>query len=127
MLIPGLYEQVINAKLQSELWEIPEARKSVAPIDKAEASQVLAQYLTDIVQKGLDNVLDNGGDLAAQVVLTNQIVTLIQTSTQEADFAALSVAAQAEQLCTFTAKRPAAGRGKNRRRPPPPGDLHRQK
>ena len=98
MLHPGLYEQVINTKLQSELAEIPQARKDTAPIDKAEASNVLSQYLTDIVQKGLDNVLDNGGDIAAQVALINQIVTLIQTSTQEADFAALSVTEQAEQL-----------------------------
>ena len=98
MLHPGLYEQVINTKLQSELAEIPQARKDTAPIDKAEASHVLSQYLADVVQKGLDNVLDNGGDIAAQVALTNQIVTLIQTSTQEADFAALSVAEQAEQL-----------------------------
>ncbi|MEG0825161.1 MAG: DUF3427 domain-containing protein [Oscillospiraceae bacterium] len=98
MLHPGLYEQVINTKLQSELAEIPQARKGTAPIDRAEASRVLSKYLTDIVQKGLDNVLDNGGDIAAQVALTNQIVTLIQTSTQEADFAALSVTEQAEQL-----------------------------
>lgn len=98
MLHPGLYEQVINTKLRSELAEIPQARKETAPIDRAEASRVLSQYLADIVQKGLDNVLDNGGDIAAQVALTNQIVTLIQTSTQEADFAALSVAEQAEQL-----------------------------
>ena len=61
MLHPGLYEQVINNALTGELAEIPEARKSVAPIDKAEASKVLAQYLADVVQKGLDNVLDNGG------------------------------------------------------------------
>ena len=98
MLHPGLYEQVINAKLQSELAEIPQTCKDTAPIDRAEASHVLSQYLADIVQKGLDNVLDNGGDIAAQVALTNQIVTLIQASTQEADFAALSVAEQAEQL-----------------------------
>ena len=45
MLHPGLYEQVINNALTSELAKIPEARKSVAPIDKAEASKVLAQYL----------------------------------------------------------------------------------
>lgn len=44
MLHPGLYEQVINNALESELSEIPEARKSAAPIDTAEASKVLAQY-----------------------------------------------------------------------------------
>lgn len=98
MLYPGLYEQIINNALNSELSEIPEARKAVAPIDKAEASKVLAQYLSDIVQKGLDNVLNNGGDISAQIALTNQIVSLIQNTTQEADFAALGVDQRAEQL-----------------------------
>ncbi|MGM9759650.1 MAG: DUF3427 domain-containing protein [Parabacteroides sp.] len=98
MLHHGLYEQVINNQLTSELAEIPEARKAVAPIDKAEASKVLAQYLADVVQKGLDNVLDNGGDISAQIELTNQIVDLIQSTTKEADFAALGVDQRAEQL-----------------------------
>ena len=98
MLNYGLYEQVINNALNSELAEIPEARKAVAPIDKAEASKVLAQYLADVVQKGLDNVVDNGGDLSAQIALTNQIVSLIQNTTKEADFASLDVDQRAEQL-----------------------------
>ena len=98
MLQHGLYEQVINNELTSELAEIPEARKAVAPIDKAEASKVLAQYLADVVQKGLDNVLDNGGDISAQIALTNRIVDLIQSTTKEADFAALGVDQRAEQL-----------------------------
>ena len=91
MLHHGLYEQVINNALTSELAEIPEARKAVAPIDKAEASKVLAQYLADVVQKGLDNVLDNGGDISAQIALANRIVGLIQNTTHEADFAALGI------------------------------------
>ena len=98
MLHHGLYEQVINNQLNSELAEIPEARKAVAPIDKAEASKVLAQYLADVVQKGLDNVADNGGDISAQIALTNQIVDLIQNTTREADFAALGIDQRAEQL-----------------------------
>ena len=98
MLHPGLYEQVINRALESELSEIPEARKAVAPIDQAEASKVLAQYLADVVQRALDNVLDNGGTLASQVELTNQIVSLIGSATQESDFAAMSVDQRAEQL-----------------------------
>ena len=98
MLHPGLYEQVINNALDRELADVPEARKAVAPIDRAEASKVLAQYLADVVQKGLDNVLDNGGDISGQIALANQIVALIQTTTKEADFAGLGVQAQAEQL-----------------------------
>lgn len=98
MLEPGLYEQVINNALGSELSEIPDARKSVAPMDKAEAAKVLAQYLADVVQKALENVVDNGGDLSSQVGLANQMIALIQNTTQEADFAALRVDQRAEQL-----------------------------
>ena len=98
MLQPGLYEQVINNALSNELSEIPEARKSTAPIDTAEASKVLAQYLTDVVQKGLENVQDNGGGLEAQIQLANQIVNTIQNTTQEADFASLGFDQRAEQL-----------------------------
>ncbi|RHO56106.1 DUF3427 domain-containing protein [Ruminococcaceae bacterium AM07-15] len=98
MLSPGLYEQIINTALKHELSEVPDARKSVTPIDKAEASKVLAQYLADVVQKGLDNVVDNGGDLSKQIGLVNQIVDLIQNITGETDFAVLGVDQRAEQL-----------------------------
>ena len=98
MLQPGLYEQVINQKLDNELSIIPEARQSTAPIDKAEASKVLAQYLSEVVQQGLDNVVDNGGDISAQIALTNKIVSLIQNTTKEVDFASMGVAQRAEQL-----------------------------
>ena len=104
MLHPGLYEQVINNALTRELAEIPEARKAVAPIDKAEASKVLAQYLADVIQKGLDNVLDNGGDISAQIELSNRIVNLIQSTTKEPDFAALGVDRRAEQLFALLRK-----------------------
>lgn len=98
MLPPGLYEQVINIALNRELSDIPEERKFLAPIDRAEASQVLAQYLADVVQRGLENMVDNGGDISAQIGLANQIVDLIQNTTKEADSAALSVDQRAEQL-----------------------------
>lgn len=98
MLYSGLYEQIINTALTRELSEIPAARKSIAPVDKAEASKVLAQYLADVVQKGLENMVDKGGDIATQIGLANQIVALIQNTTGEADFAALSVDQRAEQL-----------------------------
>lgn len=98
MLHPGLYEQVINNTLNSELSEVPEVRKSTAPIDTAEASKVLAQYLTDVVQKGLENVQDNGGGIEAQIQLANEIVSTIQTTTHKPNFALLGVDQRAEQL-----------------------------
>lgn len=74
MLHHGLSEQVINNAMNSELAEIPEARKAVTPIDKAEASKVLTQYLDDVVQKCLGNVLENDGKIFVQITLTNQAV-----------------------------------------------------
>ena len=98
MIKPGLYEQVINNKLDSELSLVPAARQSTAPIDQAEAAKVLSQYLTEVVQQGLDNVADNGGDIAAQIDLANRIVSVIHNATNEADFATMGVSQRAEQL-----------------------------
>jgi hypothetical protein len=53
MLKPGLYEQVINQRLTDELSEIPEARQSTVPIDKAEASKILSQYLSDALNRDI--------------------------------------------------------------------------
>ena len=54
-----------------------------APIDTAEASKVLAKYVAEVVERGLDNLRDNGGALNAQVALANQIITTIQAETKE--------------------------------------------
>ena len=97
MLHDGLYEQVINKGLNTELASADKLSQT-APIDTAEASKVLAKYVAEVVERGLDNLRDNGGDLNAQVALANQIITTIQAETKEADFDSLSVAERAEQL-----------------------------
>ena len=97
MLHDGLYEQVINKGLDSELANADKLSQT-APIDTAEASKVLAKYVAEVVERGLDNLRDNGGDLNDQVALANQIITTIQAETKEADFDSLSVAERAEQL-----------------------------
>lgn len=98
MLKPGLYEQVINDEIGQELVTLPAARQATAPIDAAEAAQVLTQYLTEVIQKGLEHVKDGGDGLSSQILLTNEIVRLIEERTQEADFAALRVDQRSEQL-----------------------------
>ena len=98
MLQPGLYEQVINEGIGGELNSLPAQRCATAAIDKAEASQVLAQYLAEVAQKGLDDLADKGGDVTAQIELVNQLIRTIEKTTQEADFAPLRVDGRAEQL-----------------------------
>ena len=98
MLQPGLYEQVVNEEIGGELDALPPQRRATAAIDKAEASQVLAQYLAEVAQKGLDDLADKGGDVAAQIGLVNRLIQTIEHTTQEADFAPLRVDGRAEQL-----------------------------
>lgn len=101
MLRQGLYEQVINKTLRAELDSSMDTRQDTASIDKAEASKVLAQYITEIIEKGLNNVIDNGGDLQSQVSLANKIVQTILTQTGENTFEGMSVDESAEQLLAF--------------------------
>ena len=54
MLHDGLYEQVINKGLDSELSDTDKLSQT-APIDTAEASKLLAKYVAEVVERGLDN------------------------------------------------------------------------
>lgn len=105
MLHDGLYEQVINNKLDIELAEHVDKLYKAASIDKAEASKVLSKYLTEVVEKGLDNIIDNGGDIFSQVDLVNKIVSIIRDETKEDDFSGMSVAERAEQLLSLFDKK----------------------
>ena len=97
MLKDGIYERVINKELDQLLNET-EKVKQVSAIDKAEASKILSKYMTEVVEKGLDNIIDNGGDIYTQISLVNKIINTITNETKEADFDAKSVADRAEQL-----------------------------
>lgn len=104
MLKPGLYEQVINKQLGRELDQATDQLKSTAPIDSAEASKVLAKYIAEIIEKGLDNVKDKGGNIQTQVDLANKLVQTIIAETKEDDFAALSVDQRGELLLALLNK-----------------------
>lgn len=97
MLHDGLYEQIISKALDQELTG-SDKLIDAAPIDRAEAARVLSKYVAEIVEKGLQNVKDNGGDVASQVELVNRIVATIEAETHEESFDAMSVAERAEQL-----------------------------
>ena len=105
MLKDGLYEQIINNKLDTELAECTDKLSTTVSIDKAEASKVLSKYLTEVVEKGLDNIIDNGGDISSQVELVNKLVSVIKDETKESDFSEMSVAERAEQLLSLFDKK----------------------
>ena len=104
MLHDGLYEQIINKGLEIELGSTDKL-STTAPIDSAEASKVLAKYIAEVVEKGLDNVVDNGGDVNSQVALANRIISTIINETKENGFDEMSVAERAEQLLALFDKK----------------------
>ena len=97
MLKDGLYEQVINKSLDNELAATDKLIQTAA-IGRAEAAKWLSQYIAEVVEKGLQNVRDNGGDVSSQVELVNKIVSSVVSGTQETSFDSMSVAERAEML-----------------------------
>lgn len=72
-----------------------------APLDREEASRVLASYIAAVIQKGLDDLLSQGGSVTDQIDLVNQIVSLLTQSTSEPLYDELTVARRAEQLLAY--------------------------
>ncbi len=112
MLKPGLYEQIINEEIKQALDET-NGRAQTEPIGEAEAPKSIAQYLAEILQKGLTMVKEQGGDIHKQVRLANRIISLIREETQSALSDGLSVDKQARLLLALIdANSPLALQGK---------------
>lgn len=73
MLKQGIYENIINEETESKIHET-ESQKFVCirkPIDEAEASKILAQYLANVIQ----NRLENTDNLQERVNFINKILS----------------------------------------------------
>ena len=107
MLKQGLYEQLINRMLEGELKKAKDKGMyiDVESVDTGEASKVFAQYLAEVIEKGLDNVRDNGGSLADQISLVNKLVKVVRAETHEDLFEEMTVEQQARQLLALFERR----------------------
>lgn len=103
MLKDGLYEQVINESLQKDIDESVDKFSEIKEIDKAESSKILSQYITDIIEKGLNYISDD--NLSDRVSLINKIVSVIKEETEDEDFDSFSVNSKAEQLLSVFDKK----------------------
>ena len=63
----GGKEKYIKHPLSDELSAAADKLQKIAPIDEAEASGVLAKYVAEIIEKGLDVLRDSGGNLHDQM------------------------------------------------------------
>ena len=104
MLTPGIYEQVINKLINSQL-NTEENIVKTEQIDKEEASKILSKYFSEILEKGLDNLKDSGGDLSKQIELCNKLVNIIANETEETFINDLKVDERAEQLMAYMEKK----------------------
>lgn len=107
MLNNGLYEQIINKDIEKEL-ALTDRIATIAPIDEAGASKVIASYVAEIVEQGLNIVADKKGSkkgLVAQVELANHIIAAIKNETKDNDIDGMSVAKRAEQLLSLYDKK----------------------
>ena len=97
MLEPGLYEQIVNKQIQSEIQNKADDLKQVEKIDKAEASEILARYVSEVVYKALERVSDEE-HLDEKIQLVNKLVSMISDEESMSDLKELLVTDNAEQL-----------------------------
>ncbi|MGN0163813.1 MAG: DUF3427 domain-containing protein [Candidatus Ornithomonoglobus sp.] len=102
MLKPGIYEQIINQEISSEL----EQRKtdiviSKTSVDEGEAAGVLSKYVKEVIEKNLTAVKENGGDLSDQVELVNKILSAANSAENEQS----KLDSNAEQLLALLEKK----------------------
>lgn len=115
-LQPGLYEQVVNQELEHTLDSLPEnIQQDDSPIDKAEASNILAAYLSQQTEALLEQLEDKG--LESQVQLVNRMLAAAQESTDQL------VSQPARQLLSLVDTTLEPVTGKRQRQPRPETSL----
>jgi len=81
---PGLYEQIINGQLNSELELIPEECKHLEKVDSAEASRVLSTYVAELLKRKMDDIYENSGDdaLSNQIEYINKVIEMVDAESK---------------------------------------------
>lgn len=81
---PGLYEQIINGQLNSELELIPDQCKHQEKVDSAEASRVLSTYVAELLKQKMDDIYENSGDdaLCNQIEYINKVIEMVDSESK---------------------------------------------
>ena len=95
MINDGIYEQIINTKLQKELDQIDLTQYDIdlEKLDAGDARKALTIYISVVLQKAIMYLRDEFGSskekesLVAQIRLCNSVIDEIEKSTGEKDFA----------------------------------------
>ncbi|QSO49291.1 DEAD/DEAH box helicase family protein [Alicyclobacillus mengziensis] len=109
MIRPGLYEQIINRLIQRDLAELDEMEFYVerGPIDDAESTILLAQYMEQVLRVALDTT--RGEDsLRKRVELCNQLIQMLAEKTADPYVNNLLIRSDAELLLALLKKQNSA-------------------
>ena len=106
MINDGIYEQIVNTKIQHELdqLELDRYDLDLDRIDADDARKILTIYISYVLSKGLRFIRDgypSGKDkeaLIAQIRLCNDVIGEIERATGEKDFADLKILEKGEIL-----------------------------
>ena len=89
---PGLYEQIINMEMNSELEQIPADCKHQQKVDSAEASKVLSAYVAELLQRKMDSIYESSGDnaLSNQIEYINKVISVVDDESKDQTMVGLS-------------------------------------
>ncbi len=109
MVQQGIYEQIINQKLKTELAALdPSFDIGIEPIDVEEARKLLSSYISLITRKALKFVRENQNDdkeaLQKQIKTCNQIISMLSEELDEEEFNTLTIAEEGELLTHLYSK-----------------------
>lgn len=101
----GLYEQIINKLLLSNLDKIDRKVYYIkeTTVDKNEASKILSSYLLELIHFALD-LIQGTDKLEKQIELTNSIIRLLRDELNDADFEEDIIATEAKILTAIIRK-----------------------
>ncbi|EGW38292.1 DEAD/DEAH box helicase [Desulfosporosinus sp. OT] len=87
-IIYGLYEQIINGIINKNLNKVDQQLiiKDTQPLDSAESSKILAEYLTKILREIFDYIEDGDSVVRDRVNLCNGILQYIAECIQKGSF-----------------------------------------
>lgn len=80
MMKPGLYDQIVNRGISTELASVSEECKSLEKLDPEEAPRALAGYLAETVRKTLEAM---SGSTFEQIELVNQLLHVLAAKQEE--------------------------------------------
>ena len=105
MLKLGLYEQVISRLLRKELASETDKHIETAPIDKEEASRILAKYSAQFIEMSLEKIKDNGGSILSQVELINRLLDTVSNEITGSTSNSFSIDERPELLLALLLKK----------------------